>query len=359
MKILIVSDAWHPQVNGVVRTYEYLSEELRKLGHEVRVIGPSDFAHTIPMPGYPEIRLAIAPHRRLNKIIANYMPDQIHIATEGPLGRAARRYCIKTGHCFTTAYHTHFPDYIAKRLCAHLPFLYKFVHGLTVKIVRHFHAPANCMMVATQSLEDELKSWGFKTPMARLTRGARLDLFYPAENEDSKPLFKNLPKPVALYVGRIAIEKNLTDFLDMPWSGSKVLVGDGPSRESLTKRYPEAHFVGSKQGEELAAHYRSGDVFVFPSRTDTFGIVLIEALASGLPVAGFNVTGPKDIITEPLLGAVHENDLSIAAEKAMQTGTPKERADHVKEKYSWASAGKQFEETLVRSLSTQNRANQM
>lgn len=341
MKILIVSDAWQPQVNGVVRTYEHLSAELEKLGHEVRVVGPQDFPWRIPMPGYAEIELALFPYGRLKKIIEEYAPEALHIATEGPLGWAARKYALKKGQRFTTSYHTHFPDYIAKRVGKVLPFLYAPIRRTAIKTIRRFHAPAKGMMVATQSLEDELTEWGFQTPKFRLSRGADLALFYPGD----KDLFNDTKRPVAIYVGRVAIEKNLEAFLKMDWPGTKVIVGEGPSMQMLKTRYPDAVFTGKKLGGELAAHYRSADVFVFPSKTDTFGIVLIEALASGLPIAAYNVTGPKDILTEPYMGVMDDN-LSQAALKALETGTAQERADHVKKIYTWENAALQFETAL-------------
>ncbi len=344
MKLLIISDAWHPQVNGVVRTYEHLEKHLMDKGHTVKVIGPADFKYTIPMPGYSEIKLALFPYGRIAKIIEEFEPDWLHIATEGPLGWAARKYCLRNNRDFTTSYHTHFPDYVAKRVGRFLPFLYRPSHELAKRHVRRFHAPARAMMIATQSLEDELKSWGFKPKMKRLTRGADLSLFTPGP----KTLFQNLPGPVALYVGRVAVEKNLDDFLNMEWTGTKVIVGDGPCREELQKAYPDAHFAGTKLGAELAEHYRSADLFVFPSRTDTFGMVLVEALACGLPVAAYNVTGPKDIITEPFLGALHETDLAWASRKAMENGTAEERARHVREYFTWEAAGEQFERALVK-----------
>jgi len=338
MKILIISDAWHPQVNGVVRTYEHLSAELRRTGHDVKVIGPADFPARIPMPGYSEIQLVINPQGRLRRMAEEFAPDHIHISTEGPLGWAARKYCIKHGKKFSSTYHTHFPDYIAKRVGRFLPFLYNWAHKTAINVVRKFHSESSNLYVATQSLEDELRGWGFTVPMTRLLRGVHMDLFYPGEKTE----FQDLKRPVALYVGRVAIEKNLEDFLAMDWQGSKVIVGDGPSMEELTRKYPDAHFAGTKQGEALAAHYRSADLFVFPSRTDTFGMVLIEALASGLPVAGYNVTGPKDIITEDFLGALHEDDLGDAAQRALKTGTPEQRAAHVKTHYTWENTGRQF-----------------
>lgn len=341
---MIITDAWHPQVNGVVRTYEHLSEELRKKGHEVKVIGPANFPRSIPMPGYPEIRLAILPYYPLKRMIEEYQPDLIHLSTEGPIGCAGNKYCRKHGRRFSTSFHTQFPDYVAARWSKYLPFLYEPVHWLARGYVRRFHAPSSAMMVATHSLEEKLKSWGFKNYMHHVTRGANLDLFWPGE----KTKMLDLPKPIALYVGRIAIEKSVEDFLEMDWQGSKVLIGDGPSKAMLEKHYPNAHFLGTKTGPELAEYYRSADVFVFPSRTDTFGIVIVEALASGIPVAAYNVTGPKDIVTEDYLGVLCEDNLGAASVKALQTpGTADKRADHVKSLHNWQHAGVQFEEALL------------
>ena len=339
MKILIISDAWKPQINGVVRTYEYIIDELHDMGHETMVIGPADFPVRIPMPGYKEIELAINPYGRLKRMIDKFGPDYIHIATEGPLGLAGSKYCKKNDIKFTTSYHTHFPDYVSKRVAKYLPFLKNITRKLAINNVKNFHNKASGIMIATQSLEDELKSWGFTAPMHRLTRGVSLDIFYPDEAE----LFHDLPRPIAIYVGRIAIEKNLEDFLDMDWDGSKVIVGIGPDLEYLEKTYPDAHFVGKKIGHELGAHYRSADIFVFPSKTDTFGMVLIEALASGIPVAAYNVTGPKDIITEDYLGALHDDKLHIAAQKAMEhSHARKERRQHIEENYTWPTVAEQF-----------------
>ncbi|MGB4056950.1 MAG: glycosyltransferase family 1 protein [Alphaproteobacteria bacterium] len=341
MKILIVSDAWHPQMNGVVRTYEHLQEELVKTGHKVKVIGPADFPVNLPMPGYSEIRLAVAPYARLTRMIQEFEPNHIHVATEGPLGMAARKYCLKSRLPFTTSYHTHFPDYIAQRIGHYAPFLHDATHTLAKKFMRWFHAPASALLVSTQSLETELREWGFKTPMFRFSRGVNMEQFFPGE----KTLFHDLKRPIALYVGRIAIEKNIEDFLKMDWEGSKVLIGDGPSLPSLSEQYPDAHFLGRKTGKDLADCYRSSDLFVFPSRTDTFGIVLVEALASGLPVAAYDETGPRDIITAPFLGALDKKDLSAAARRAFQ-GTPEDRALHVRQNYTWANAGRQFESAI-------------
>lgn len=342
MKILVISDAWHPQINGVVRTYEYLGEALQNMGHDLHVIGPADFPFTISMPGYAEIKLALMPYNKLKTYIEDYQADHIHIATEGPLGWAGRKYCIKNSVEFSTSYHTQFPDYLAKRISKFLPFLYNPVYRLAKNFVRKFHAPADILYTATPSLEKQLRDWNFAPPLKRLTRGAVLDLFYPGEQSH----FKDLPSPIALYVGRVAIEKNIEDFLSMEWEGSKVVVGDGPSLQELKKQYPETLFTGKQEGKDLAALYRSADIFVFPSKTDTFGIVLIEALASGLPVAAYNVMGPCDIINESFLGALNDN-LSLAAKQALNAPKTKEdRAQHVKEYYTWENAAKQFIEAM-------------
>lgn len=343
MKILIISDAWHPQVNGVVRTYENICDALTKRGHHTNVIGPALFPFRMPMPGYSEIELAILPYNLLSRLIQDYDPDHIHIATEGPLGWAGRRYCLKNKRPFTTSYHTHFPDYVAKRIAKYLPFLYEPVHKFAKSIVRRFHAPSQAIMIATQSVEDLLTEWNFKAPKARLTRGIDQNLFTPAPASK----FQDLPKPVALYVGRVAIEKNIEEFLDMPWQGSKVIVGHGPALDALKKRYPKAHFLGKLICQDLAACYQSADIFAFPSRTDTFGIVLIEALACGLPVAAYNVTGPMDIITDPRLGALVDKDFSKAALKALETADPSFCAAHAHEQYTWDKAAEQFETIIL------------
>lgn len=345
LKILIVSDAWHPQINGVVRTYEYLKDELEQLGHTVKVIGPADFKRTIPTPGYSEIKLAIAPYQTLKKKIYSFAPNRIHVATEGPLGWAARKYCRKHNRDFSTSFHTLFPDYVAKRVGKYIPFAYKPAHSVAKSIVRRFHEPSIVMMVATQSLQDTLRGWGFTAPIFNLTRGAKTEIF----KTGTKTKFKDMKSPVALYVGRVAIEKNIEAFLEMEWDGEKVIIGDGPAREELEAKFPNAHFLGKKNSEELANYYRSADVFVFPSRTDTFGMVLIESLACGLPVAAYNVTGPKDIIKEPYLGAL-DDDLSTAAKKALTCGTAEQREKHVSDHYTWAKAAKQFEAALVANV---------
>ena len=341
LKILIVTDAWYPQLNGVVRTYEYLRHELESMGYTVKIIGPSDFQWSVPMPGYPEIRLTLFPYNTLRHAISSFDPVVLHIATEGPLGLAARKYAREYGVEFTSCYHTHFPDYIAKRVGKYLPFLYKPVYKIAVWYVRFFHSISSCLFVATPSVEKTLLSWGFRIPIKRMTRGIDHSIFKLGE----KTIFKDLKAPIALYVGRVAIEKNLESFLSMPWDGTKVIVGDGPDKAMLQKKYPHCVFAGTKTGQDLAACYQSSDVFVFPSRTDTFGMVIIEALACGLPVAAYPVTGPIDIITESFLGVL-DDDLSTAAKACLlTTHDGGVRAKHAAEHYSWTKATHQFLET--------------
>lgn len=341
MKILIVSDAWHPQLNGVVRTYEYICGELGKMGYEVKVVGPADFPRSMPMPGYDEIRLTLFPYHHLRRMIESFGPEVLHIATEGPLGLAARKYAIRYGVEFTSCYHTHFPDYAAKRAAKFLPFLYEPVRRMGIAFIRNFHKHSTCLFVATQSLEDTLRGWGFSCPMKRLTRGIDYSLYHTGE----KTLFAGLPRPVALYVGRVAVEKNLEAFLDMDWRGTKIIVGTGPDMEHLKKSYPGAVFAGKQTGKDLADYYRSADLFVFPSKTDTFGMVLIEAMACGLPIAAYPVTGPVDIVTQPFLGAL-DDDLAAAAQAALQSpGTAQDRNAHAMAHYSWTTAAHQFLET--------------
>lgn len=340
-KILIVSDAWKPQVNGVVRTYEHLERELTAAGHDVSILGPRDFPLRVPLPFYPEIELALFTDRPLARKIAQAGPERIHIATEGPLGRAARRFCLREAFAFTTSYHTHFPDYLAGRIDSYIPALREPMRRWSIAFLRAFHAPAQTMLVATPSLEAELKEWGFRAPMHRMTRGVDLSLFHPGE----KNLFTNLRRPVAVNVGRVAVEKNLEAFLNMPWEGSKIVVGDGPLLAHFRNRFPDIVFTGKKTGRELADHYRSADVFVFPSKTDTFGMVLIEALACGLPIAAYDATGPRDIVTHGFLGQIGE-DLSACAREALMDGTPQERFAHVRENYQWSVAAQQFLEAF-------------
>lgn len=350
MRILVVSDAWKPQVNGVVRTYEDLGRHLEQMGHEFKVIGPADFPFRRPMPGYAEIELVFAPKRRLRKLIAAFNPDTIHIATEGPLGWATRSLCLSNHWPFTTAYHTQFPDYAALRAAKFLPALYRPVKSIGIGMVKKFHNLSAAVMTSTTSIERVLAGWNFKAPLHRLTRGVDTSVFHPGP----KTLFTELEKPVALYVGRVAIEKNIEAFLDMPWPGSKIIVGDGPAFRALKEKYGDAHFVGRKTGHELADHYRSADIFAFPSKTDTFGIVLIEAMACGLPIAGYPEPGPLDIVIEQQLGSINE-DFGTAAQTALNApGTPETRFQHLMSNYTWDIATKQFLDAQGQAMIAKN-----
>ena len=337
MKILIISDAWHPQINGVVRTYENIIEELKEMEYDPHVIGPEDFPRKVVMPGYSEIKLALFPYYVLERKIKSINPNSIHIATEGPLGWAARKYCLKNNIKFTTCYHTQFPDYIAERIGKFLPLLKSTTKQLGIKYIKKFHEPASMLLTGTQSMKEELEGWDIKPPVSIYTRGVDTESFSPGD----KTLFQNLPQPISLYVGRIAIEKNIERFLDMDHPGTKIVVGQGPDLDMLKQKYPDVIFTGKKTGKELIEHYRSADLFVFPSTTDTFGIVLIEALACGLPIATHNAIGPRDIVIHKHLGALHE-DLSVAASQALTHGSADERRAHIIDNYSWKLATKQF-----------------
>lgn len=332
MNILIVSDAWYPQVNGVVRTIETVRAELEAMGHAISVIGPDQF-RTIPMPTYPEIRLALGAGRRLAAMIDAQAPDCIHIATEGPLGFAARRYCLRRGTPFTTAYHTRFPEYLRDR--APVPL------ALSYAVVRWFHRPSSAVMVATPSIEQDLRRRGF-TRIRRWTRGVDTELFRPCPADCPKD-FQDLPRPIALYVGRVAVEKNLEEFLKLDLPGTKLVVGDGPARAELMRAYPDAVWAGARHGEDLARHYAAADVFVFPSRTDTFGLVLLEAMAAGVPVAAYPVPGPLDVVDGSGAGCLDE-DLKRAVERALQI--PGERCRAHALKFSWRRSAEQFLENL-------------
>ena len=339
MHILVISDAWLPQINGVVRTYEHLGDQLRKMGHSMDVIGPSEFRYTIPMPGYKEIRLAVFARFTLpGKIREKYGREtHIHIATEGPLGQEARRYCVQNNIPFSTCYHTEFPDYLAKRVAKYIPGLFDITHKLAVAYIRKFHSKADVLFVATESLERKLRSLGYKVKIARLTRGINFDMFHIGP----KTQYADLKRPVAVCVARVAIEKNLEAFFSVAWDGTKVMVGDGPDAAMLKEKYPDVVFTG-RVGSNLGEYYRSADIFAFPSKTDTFGMVLTEALASGLPVAAYPVTGPVDIVTSPELGALND-DLGAAMHAALASpGTPESRFDHVMKNYTWDIVAKQF-----------------
>ena len=302
MKIAIVTDAWRPQVNGVVRTYENTVAQLHDLGHQVLVVNPEAY-RTIACPTYPSIRLAVAPRGRLTRELQAFDPDAVHVATEGPLGHAARAWCLRNGLPFTTSFHTRFPEYI--RLRAPIPESWSYAW------LRRFHGRAERTLVPTASQREHLLQRGFSNIMV-WPRGVDTTLFQPL----AEPVL-DLPRPVFLYLGRVAVEKNLEAFLQLDLPGSKVVVGDGPDRERLAQRYPGAVFTGFLFGRELAQHLASADVFVFPSRTDTFGIVLLEAMACGVPVAAYPVTGPIDVVQNGVTGILDE-DLGKAALAALQ-----------------------------------------
>ena len=285
MRIALVTDAWAPQVNGVVRTLGAVTAELARRGHEIEVISPGEY-RSLPCPTYPEIRLALAGSHTVGARLAEFVPEAIHISTEGPLGWAARRWCLANGRQFTTAYHTQFPEYLARR--SHLP------ASVFWPYIRRFHGPSSGVMVATETIRAQLAAHGI-TQLREWSRGVDLAQFGP--NIAPHDLFFDLPRPIQLYVGRVAVEKNIEAFLANSHRGSKVVVGDGPALARLRAVFPEAHFVGQQSGKALAACYAGADVFVFPSRTDTFGLVMIEALACGTPVAAYPVPGPLDVLT--------------------------------------------------------------
>ena len=301
MRILIVSDAWHPQINGVVRTFAALERELRGLGHAVRIIGPDRF-RTAPLPTYREIRIALNPWRVRGAIEA-FRPDAVHIATEGPLGWAARRWCRRSSTPFTTSFHTRFPEYLKAR--TGLPAAFGYA------VLRRFHRRAATVMAATPRLVAELEQRRFGR--VRLwSRGVDTSLFHP------RRLDRVPDSPLWLTVGRIAVEKNLEAFLGLKLPGRKMVVGDGPARESLRRRFPDVEFPGTRTGDDLARTYAQADVFVFPSRTDTFGNVMLEALACGVPVAAYPVPGPLDAVGDAPEVAVLDHDLGRAARAALK-----------------------------------------
>jgi len=314
MKTLVVTDAWHPQVNGVVRTLSHVAREAYGLGSEIEFLAPSEF-RTLPMPSYPEIRLALPPPRAVARRLDEVRPDAIHIATEGPLGHAMRRLCIKRGLPFTTSFHTRFPDYLAERL----PLPECWTREATWGWLRWFHAPGAAVLAATPTLAEELISRGFKN-VKIWPRGVDAQLFRPRARTAL-----DLPRPIFLTVGRLAVEKNVEAFLELDLPGTKLVVGDGPARAQLARQYPQAEFLGARQGEALAEIYSAADVFVFPSRTDTFGLVLLEALASGVPVAAFPAAAPRDVIGEAPVGVLDE-DLQRACLEALQCSREECRA---------------------------------
>ena len=347
MRIAIATDAWYPQVNGVVRTLNATIDELRGLGHAVEVFPPDRF-FTLPMPGYGAIRLAVAPRFSLRRMLADFGPDIVHISTEGPIGWAARGWCMACDVPFTSAFHTRFPDYIAVRT------------GLSAEwfwpIMRRFHAPSRAVLVATASLAEELTGRGIGHTR-RWSRGIDQGLF--CADGPRHPALAGLPGPVMLNVGRVAAEKNLEAFLDASVAGTKVVVGDGPALEPMRQKYPGVHFMGALAGEDLASAYRAADCFVFPSLTDTFGLVVIEALACGVPVAAYPVAGPMDILGRDGCGGEGRmmapvgalaDDLAEAITQALQV----RRADAAEygAQFSWERATGQFLQAIRQASSS-------
>jgi len=320
-------------MNGVVRTLSTLVSELQLLGVNAEVIGPDRF-RTLPCPTYPDIRLSVLPRRRLGRMMEAFAPDALHIATEGPLGVAARRVAKARGWSFTTAFHTRFPEYLAAR--TRLP------TRLSYAWLRHFHNAGQGLMVATESLRAELAERGFRHLRA-WSRGVDLALFQP----EPRDMWPDLPRPIFLNVGRLAVEKNIGAFLELDLPGTKMMVGDGPQMASLQRRYPSVHFAGAMHGEALSRAYASADVMVFPSLTDTFGLVMLESLACGTPVAAFPATGPKDVLRAggPAVGCVHA-DLRHAALQALEHGD-RAACRAYAETYSWRACTERFVANLV------------
>jgi glycosyltransferase involved in cell wall biosynthesis len=327
---MIVTDAWFPQTNGVVSTLAQTAAWLGRFGHEVKIINPGDF-HNVACPTYPEIRLSLLPYGKLKQAITGFSPQALHIATEGPLGIAAKRFCLRHGMRFTTSYHTQFPQYLRARFPIPL--------AVSYRALRWFHGAAARCMVSTASVRLELRSRGFKN-LATWRRGVDTEVFKPHPKD-----FLTLPRPIAAYVGRVAVEKNVDAFLKMDWSGSKIVIGDGPERPRLEKQYADATFVGYRFGEDLARHLAAADVMVFPSRTDTFGLVNLEAMACGVPVAAYPVTGPIDVIEDGVTGAL-DVDLAMAARRAL--GIDPEACRDRALKSGWDVCSREFEDNLER-----------
>jgi len=338
MRVVIATDAWHPQVNGVVRTLTSLASSAERLGIAIEFVTPEGFP-SIPLPSYPELRLALPRMREIARRIDSAAPDAIHIATEGPIGFMARAYCLRRGLPFTTSYTTRFPEYISAR--APVPRSWSYA------VLRRFHGSAAVTMVSTASLMAELRRYGFRS-LGMWTRGVDTDLFSP---ERAIPL--DLPRPIFLTAGRVAVEKNLEAFLALDLPGSKVVVGDGPQKTELQRRFPQATFVGMKRGADLAGTVAAADVFVFPSLTDTFGVVQLEALACGVPVAAYPVTGPKDVIGNHPVGVLNE-DLRAACLSALALSRTACRDFAVTR--SWETSARQFAGHLQQVTAASYRA---
>jgi len=361
MRILIISDAWHPQVNGVVRTLESTVAQLRRMGHAVEVVGPEASRWcAVAAPSYPSIKLEFFARPRLRRLLETFNPDFVHIATEGPLGWAARGVCLQRQKPFTTSYHTRFPEYLEARVPRGLRGL---VFRLAYAVLRRFHAPSAAMFVATPSIERELQQRKFRR-IVRWSRGVDTDLFRPYGKEGTEfysvPVDQPeqqgrsekhsvpYPRPILLYVGRVAVEKNLDAFLAADVVGTKVVIGDGPDLAALSHKYPAARFLGAMEGEVLARHYAAADLFIFPSTTDTFGLVLLEAAAAGLRIASYPAPGPADIFADPATRsfAVLDADLGKAMRAALALPDNPAVPRAYAERFSWEACTTQFYEHL-------------
>ena len=331
MKLAIVTDAWRPQVNGVVTTLRRTREAVEAFGHAVKVFSPSDHA-TLPCPTYPEIRLALWPGQRLAAMLDDYAPDAIHVATEGPLGMAAASYCRARRLAFTTSYHTQFPQYVRKRL--------PIPESWTYALLRRHHGRARRTLVATEQQRRDLVENGFRN-VVTWSRGVDTELFQPRERDHLA-----LPRPIFLYMGRVAVEKNVEAFLALDLPGTKVVIGDGPDRRMLETRYPQTAFLGYRFGVELARCLSAADVFVFPSRTDTFGLVMLEAIACGTPVAAYPVTGPIDVVSAGVTGVL-DDDLGRAARAAL--AIDRDGCARAAQAWTWERASAQFLAHLVQA----------
>jgi glycosyltransferase involved in cell wall biosynthesis len=328
MRILVATDAWHPQVNGVVRTLTMVAEAAKAFGVDVSFLTPQSF-RTFAMPSYPDLRLALPRPAKIARLIADIRPDSIHIATEGPIGLLVRRYCRRQRVPFTTSFHTRFPEYISARLPVRESWIWA--------ALRAFHGSSGAVMAATPALAGELRTRGFRN-VVLWPRGVDAGLFHPRAGD------LGLPRPVFLCVGRVAVEKNLEAFLDLDLPGSKVIVGDGPALAALIRKYPQAVFLGARQGEELAQAYAAADVFVFPSKTDTFGLVILEALATGVPVAAFPVAGPRDVIGSAPVGVLND-DLRVACLSALAI-SPQACLEFAL-RHGWEASARVFVENMV------------
>jgi glycosyltransferase involved in cell wall biosynthesis len=333
MKILVATDAWHPQVNGVVRTLGHVAREARGLDADLEFLSPEAF-WTLPMPGYPEIRLALTGPGDIERRLDRTRADAVHIATEGPIGHAVRRVCMKRGMPFTTSFHTRFPDYLASRL----PTPERWTSDVAWAWLRRFHGRGAAVLAATPTLADELRGRGFG-PVKLWPRGVDAQLFRPRNTFKNLDVLLGLPRPIFLTVGRLAVEKNVEAFLKLDLPGTKLVVGDGPARNALAKKYPDAVFAGAQQGEALAELYAAADVFVFPSLTDTFGLVLLEALASGVPVAAFPASAPRDVMEDAPVGRL-DADLRLACLAALECSREECRA--FAERMTWQNSARIF-----------------